>query len=299
MKPLDLATIFRDAGARGWLHAVRVGDPSETVQVDADEPVAMASVYKLPLAICWAQLVHRGELDPVARVRLTPQRRTPGPTGISLFTDEVEMSQRDLVRQMLIVSDNAAADTLLDLVGLDTVNATLRRLGLERTVVLRGTRASQLRIQRDTGTRAFSTSMRALAALDRDTATSEYDSALASHTTAREMTTLLDLLWRRRVDAGAAGDLIAEAMTRQIWRTRLASGFPHDDVTVAGKTGTLGTLRHEIAVVTFPGETPIAVAVFTRSARPERQLPAVDTAIGAAAQQAVHRLRRPQDAPPP
>ena len=180
MSPPDIAPNFRDAGARGWLHAVRVGDFSEEVQVDADEPVAMASVYKLPLAIGWAQLVHRGELDPMARVRLTPQRRTPGPTGISLFTDEVEMSQRDLVRQMLVVSDNAAADTLLDLVGIDNVNAMLQRLGLERTVVLRGTRASQLRVQRDTGTRAFSTSMQALAALDRDTATAEYDSALAA-----------------------------------------------------------------------------------------------------------------------
>ncbi len=89
---------------------------------------------------------------------------------------------------------------------------------------------------------------------------------------------------------------VREAMRRQVWRHRVASGFPHDDVVVAGKTGTLGRLRHEIAVVEIPGEVPVAVSVLTRSLRPESHQPRVDTAIGVIARTAVHPLRRP--APP-
>ena len=57
----DLAGVFAEAGARGWLHAVRLGDGQDEVGLDPDEPVAMASVYKLPLAVTWAGLVAAGE----------------------------------------------------------------------------------------------------------------------------------------------------------------------------------------------------------------------------------------------
>lgn len=294
MRP-DPATLLADAGARGWLHAVRVGDPTDEVALDADQPVPLASVYKLPLAVTWARQVEHRLLDPSSRVRLPPGERTPGPTGISLWLDEVELSQRDLVRQMLAVSDNCAADALLALVGVDAVNDAMADLGLQNTVLRHGTRQSQLIVEHDTGTRSFATSMRALTDLDRDVRTDEYDAALASVSTARDMTLLLDATWSGRAGLGQAGDLVREAMTQQVWRHRLASGFPHDDVLVAGKTGTLGTLRHEVGVVTFPGEVPIAVAVFTRSARTERQLPTVDAAVGAVAQLVVHQLRRPAD----
>ena len=292
MRP-DPVALFADAGARGWLHAVRVGDPSQEVALDADQQVPIASVYKLPLAVAWARLVQEGRLDPGSRVRLPPTDRTPGPTGISQWVDEVVLSQRDLVRQMLVVSDNCAADALLALVGLDAVNDTMAELGLGATVLRHGTRQSQLIVEHDTGTRSFATSMRALTDLDRDVVTDEYDPALASSSTARDMTRLLDAVWSDRAGLGPAGDLVREAMAQQVWRHRLASGFPHDDVVVAGKTGTLGTLRHEVGVVTFPGEVPVAVAVFTRSARTERQLPAVDGVVGAVARAAVHPLRRP------
>jgi beta-lactamase class A len=253
----------------------------------------MASVYKLPLSVVWADLADRGVVDPRAVLELDPRRRTPGPTGVSILQDPLRVSARDLVRLMLTLSDNAAADSILELVGLDRLNQFVRSLGLDSTHVRHGTRGSQQQLQLDTGTRTFPASLLALAALHRDVLTAEYDPAVASHTSARDMTRLIGLLWTRTVARGDAGRLVRQAMAQQVWRTRLASGFPHDDVTVAGKTGTLGVLRHEVGVVTFPGEHPVAVAVFTRSVRAESRLPAVDQAIGEAARLAVSQLRRP------
>jgi beta-lactamase class A len=148
-------------------------------------------------------------------------------------------------------------------------------------------------VERDTGTSDHRATMRALADLDRDVRTAEYDPALASAATARDLTGLLAWVWRCDTDAM---ELVRESLAQQVWRHRIGSGFPHDDVVVAAKSGSLGTLRHEVAVVHFPGEVPIAVAVLTRAVRAERHVPAIDAAIGRVARAAVHALRRMEDA---
>jgi beta-lactamase class A len=71
----------------------------------------------------------------------------------------------------------------------------------------------------------------------------------------------------------------------------LASGFPHDGIRVAGKTGTFGALRHEVGVVTLPAGDAYAVAIFTLTARVDSRQPRADAAIGLAAQYAVNELR--------
>jgi beta-lactamase class A len=72
---------------------------------------------------------------------------------------------------------------------------------------------------------------------------------------------------------------------------RLRTGFPFDGLAVACKSGTFGALRHDVGVITYPGETPIAVAVLTEAARSDRMLPEVDAAIGRTARMAVTQLR--------
>ncbi|MGL5910685.1 MAG: serine hydrolase [Phycicoccus sp.] len=306
--PADaLLTVFRHAGCRGWVHARPVVGPrgddeaaerdwTEEVALGADEPVPVASVYKLAVAATWADLADAGELDPLERMVLAPADRTPGPTGLSGLLDVVEMSARDVVRLMLTLSDNAAADHVLDLAGgARRVTATMHRWGLAQTVVRRGTRQVFDRIRDETGAGDIESLMAALADIHRDVRIREYDPALASTSTARELTALLALLWRRRIAPGPAGDHVRACLRGQVWPHRLRSGFPHDDVVVAGKTGTLGVFRHEVGVVEFPGEVPVAVAVLTRAARPEQHLPVVDAAIGRAAARAVRPLRRPHD----
>lgn len=293
------------AGVRGWVHARRVtpgagpgvdgvdGPDGEGIGLGADEPVAMASLYKLPLAVAWAELADAGDLDPRARVVMTPDRRTPGPTGVSTLSDDVEVSARDAVRLMLSLSDNASADHVLELVGLDRVDAALRRWGLDDTRVRHGSADSQRQVQHDTAASDPLAALDALTDLDRDVRTAEYDAARASTTTARDLTSLLALLWTGGVAGGPNGEVVRDAMRQQVFRHRLASGFPHDDVVTAGKTGTLGILRHEVGVVGFPGEVPVAVAVLTRAARPERHLPVVDAVVGDVARTVVAPLRRP------
>lgn len=288
----EIRAEFASAGVRGWLHAVPVDEASgREVSVDADEVVVMASVYKLPLLVAMCRAVDDGALDPATPVRLLPRERTPGATGIAAMTDPVEMSWRDLARSMITVSDNAAGDAILQAVGLDQVRSTLAALSLRHTQVSGGTHDTYQTLTQDTGARDVVEAMHQLADNDHVAALRAFDPLLSSATTAREMTRLLVAVWTDSAASPEQCRFMREVLGQQIWPHRLASGFPYPGVRIAGKTGTLGALRHEVGVVSHKNETPVAVAVFTKAARADRNLPRADAAIGASARTAVTALR--------
>jgi beta-lactamase class A len=287
-----LRAVARDAGVTARVHATRLTGPPGTVALDDTEPVAIASLYKLPLALVWADLVTAGRLAAEAPVRLPATSRMPGPTGVAMLLDDVALTARDVVRLMLAVSDNACGDALLALVGRERAHERLEELGLPATLVRQGSADETRALLRDTGATTWAGAQRALADPDHAAGTTQYDPAFASAATAAELGQVLRLLWSRR---GPAYDLVRDALAHQAWRHRVGSGFPHDDVALHGKTGTLGRLRHEAAVVGFPHEHPVGVVVLTWAARPERHLPGVDAAIGELARLATRPLRMPDD----
>lgn len=287
-----LRAIARDAGVTAHVHATRLTGPPGTTSLADTEPVAIASLYKPALALVWADLVAEGRLAANQPVRLAAPNRMPGPTGVAMLLDDVTLSARDAVRLMLAVSDNACGDAVLDLVGRDRAHEHLARLGLPATLVRQGSADETRAVLRDTGTDGWAAAQRVLADPDRAAETSQYDPALASAATAAQLGQVLRLLWSR---PSPAHETVRDALAHQAWRHRVGSGFPHDDVLLLGKTGTLGRLRHEAAVVRFPHEHPVGVVVLTRAARPERHLPRVDAAIGELARVAVGPLRLADD----
>lgn len=288
----SISDIADDAGIAVHVHARLVGPGvgfgEREVALDADTQAPMASLYKLQLAACWSDLVRKGDLDATERLVLSAQGRAPGATGVACLGDDVALSARDAVRLMLATSDNAAADTLLHRVGLERLDAWLQAQGLGRTRIHLGSADMLRRVIAETGGRDLTEALALLADPHHDRGTSQYDTALASVSTARDLTTVLAQVWREPHHAW-----VRESMSHQHWDQRIRSGFPHDDVGVAAKSGTLGRLRHEIGVVTFPGEIPVGVAVLTRAVRPEIHQPRVEAAIGAIARAAVNALRTP------
>ncbi|WP_278263559.1 serine hydrolase [Nocardia sp. AG03] len=289
-----IRAVFADAGCSGWLHARRCDGSSAEVCVDGRDRVVTASVYKLLLLVAFCRQVDDGLLDPTARLTVDPADCTPGPTGLAALHDPVTLSRRDLATSMMTVSDNAAADVLLGEVGLAAIGELVTELGLTDTRVVGGTADLHRDLVRDTDTPSTAAAFAALADNDEAWSVSAYDPAYTSATTPAQMTTLLDALWSGRVLSTEGKVFVRSVMSRQVWPHRIAAGFPHRGVVVAGKTGTIGVIRNEVAVVEFPDEIPVAVAVFTRAARADPMLPVVDAAIGEAARIAVTELRRPR-----
>lgn len=286
-----IRAVFDDAGVRGWMHAVALDSPDATVEVDADGVVPLASVYKLPLVVGLCRLVDLGEVDPRERLTLDPSTRTTGPTGLSALADPVTMSLRDLAVSMMTVSDNAAADALLDLVGIARLAELLESFGLRRTWVRRGTAGNLRDLQRRTGLDDPNAALAVLADNDQAEPAGVYEAANGSASTPRDMTLLLRRLWAGELLSAEQTEFVKATMHKQVFSHRLASGFPHDAARIAGKTGTFGALRHEVGVVTLPGGSAFALAIYTLAARADHRQPRVDTAIGEAARRAVDLLR--------
>lgn len=290
----DVREIFREAGVRGWLHAVPVDAPSRRlrdreVRVGADTPVVMASVYKIVLLVAFCRAADAGDLDPREPVTVEPDRRTVGPTGLSALADPVTLSWRDLATSMITVSDNAAADVILERLGSHRLRAVLDDLGLTATHIRGGTADVHRSLVADTGTDDVAAAFAALTDNDAPATVRALDPAYGSATTPSDMTRLLTALWRGETASAAQTSFARQLLRAQIWPHRLRAGFPTADV--AGKTGTLAAIRNEIGVVTFDEEYPVAVAVFTHAARADTAVPRADAAIAQAARRAVTVLR--------
>ncbi|WP_405758706.1 MULTISPECIES: serine hydrolase [unclassified Streptomyces] len=281
-----IGAAFAEAGVTGRLHAVDIDSGAE-VDAGADHPVVTASVHKLCLLVALHQQAAAGRLDLTEQVEVPPADRTAGPTGLAAMLDPVRMSLRDAAYLMTAVSDNAAADLLLARTGIDGVNEATARLGLTRTRAVHTFRSLFAGIREDAGPAAA----RALADPQVIARLRALDPARSNRSTPRDMTRLLGAVWRDEACTPEHGAAIRRLLGLQVWPHRMASGFPFDDVHVAGKTGSLPTVRNEVGVIEYPDGGRYAVAVFTRAANPAATLPAADAVIGTTARIAVDALR--------
>lgn len=286
---------FAEAGCRGWFHVRDVVGPGE-VGLGPDEPVVAASVIKVLIALEFFRQVEAGRLDPAERAELRPGEITAGPTGFSTFTDDVNVSLRDLARMMLVVSDNAATDVLLDRIGLPALRSTAAELSLRSTVIAGPLRELLDSIGADlgfAGWQAFAQAPEEVQAglRHRLPNVSAVDPERTTRTTPRDMTSLLTQIWRDEAGPPPACAEVRRLMAAQVTRHRLAAGFPAG-VGVSAKSGSLlGVIRNEIGVIEHEDGTRYAAAVFTRAETPFKNETPINTAIGTTAAEAVNSLR--------
>jgi beta-lactamase class A len=287
-EPEAIGQAFTRADVTGWLHAVDIDGCGE-VDLGADQEIALASVFKVPLLVALHRAADAGRLRLDQPVEVAAAGRTGGVAGLGLMHDDAELSLRDLALLMITISDNAAADAVLAHVGLAAVEDTIRALGLTRTRIV----ASSGDLSSTLADDFVRSGLGVTQALADPGAVSRFrvlDPATSNHSTPRDMTTLLTRIWRDEAASPEACGEMRRALRLQLHRHRLASGFPTDDVRVAGKTGTLLNLRSEIGVVESRARRRFAVSVFTRSNGMAMTNPAADAVIGTAARLAVDQL---------
>jgi beta-lactamase class A len=284
------AAEFAAVEVTGRVHVRDVDDGAIEVGLGADEPVVLASVFKVLLIVEYARQVVAGQLDPTERVRVGAADRLGG-VGTAGCLDEVDISWRDLAMFAMSLSDNTAADLLLRRVGLDTVQALAAELGLASTRITGGPRQLVESMFADVGAADEAEFAAVFPTLspDRLASLTVLDPLRTNATTPRDMTRLLSLIWRDEAGPAAACQQARHLMRWQASWHRLAAGFG-GEVAVAAKSGTVLDVRNEIGVVSYPDGRRYAVAVFTSGGRGGRR-PDVDTAIGRAARLAVDGLR--------
>jgi len=287
-----LADTLRMAGCEGCVHALDI-DSGQGAGFHPEHLVVAASVFKVIVAL---ELYRQAAVDGLAltdQVHITDDNRTAGPTGLSNGHDPASLSLRDLASLMLSISDNTATDALLARVGLERVNATARALGLQHTVLVSDLRGLIASIIEDAAVSNLDT-LWALSEDERDRRLGRcraLQPERATRTAPRDMTRLLRSIWRDEAAPAAACREVRRLMGQHDSH-RLAIGFP-DGIRVQAKSGSsMGRIRNEIGVVTYPDGHRYAVAVFTRSRRGTSRQPAIDGAIGTVAALIIERIRQ-------
>lgn len=277
-----------------------VGD--ELVGVAFHDVVTPASVMKVQVALTALTEIYEGRLDGSAMVSLDTSNRTAGPVGMSLFEDPVRMSVRDLLVPMMTISDNVATDALIDLVGLEKVNATTQRLDLADTLVASGLKHMLDAMATEAGFSDYAHLARHDPVIDGPpdeedirravAASSALDPHRGSRTTPADMVRLMQALWTDAIAPTEVCARLRRLMSQQLTRQRLASGFGPGFAVAAKSGGLMGIVRNEVGVVTDPQGMAYAVAVFTRRPITSTVDPAqIDAAIGALAKDLVQQLR--------
>ncbi|MFD9613760.1 serine hydrolase [Streptomyces sp. NPDC059083] len=285
-----LGSVFAQARAEGFLH-VRDLDTGAEFGHGADTQVVLASVFKIPIALEYARQVAAGELDPARRHTVTSAYRAGG-SGTDGCVHDVEMSVRDLAFMMMTISDNAATDLLLDIVGPDRVRTTLDELGFP-DFGFSSCAALDDDIRRELGLDPDRSLDDQLAGIldERLLTLRACAPGTSPSSTPREVTALLAAIWHDEAGPARACAEVRDIMRQQVWQHRLVSGFPETGVRLAGKTGTDFPVRNEAGVIEYPDGKRYAVGVFLRTSTAATRQPLADHAIGRAARAAVDRLR--------
>ncbi|MBO0767478.1 MAG: serine hydrolase [Solirubrobacterales bacterium] len=258
----------------------------------ADEPVALASVAKVPIALTALELIDRGELDPGQTIEIDPAKTSPGPTGSALFGFPARIAVADLIALALTVSDNAAIDLVLDVVGITRVAAALAGWGCDGIQI-----RHPMRTMFDSATRAGGGSFELALELaiagppGSASAIEALDPQRGNVASARGLVELLAAVWESRIATPAACAELRRLMSLQLFVQRIAADLRSDAIRVASKTGTFLNLRHDIAVVEANAGVRVAIAALTKAGRRATHAPDVDLAIGSAARSAFEALR--------
>ncbi|HEY8765941.1 MAG TPA: serine hydrolase [Dehalococcoidia bacterium] len=120
-----------------WTYALTDLGSGAHIGRDEDGVMPTASLIKVPILVSLYRAVEDGRVGLADRIQYTQDHRCLGSGVLSRMTPGVEMTVRDAAVLMIIISDNSATNMMIDLVGLDQVNQTMRDVGLAQTTLFR------------------------------------------------------------------------------------------------------------------------------------------------------------------
>ena len=101
-----------------------VAPHGETWSRQGDVRFPSASTAKIPIMIEIHRMVDRGTIAFDDLHRLEPTEKSPGSGVLRYLHGGLELSLADLVYLMMSISDNTATNILIELAGMDRINAT-------------------------------------------------------------------------------------------------------------------------------------------------------------------------------
>ena len=235
--------------------AVKHLGTGEAASLNGDELFPTASVFKVPVIVELYRQVEAGAVSLDEKVALREEDKVPGSGILKELSPGLMVTLCDLVSLMMILSDNTATDLLVEKVGMENVNANLRRLGLEKTRVVADCRDILFDL---IGLNDLPDEEKTVD-LFREKARGEpiggsWSLGVEENdvTTPNEMLRLMEMIVEGEAATQESCDAILETMGRcQTGGYRISKYLPKEKVEVANKTGSLPGVRNDVGVVTL------------------------------------------------
>lgn len=228
----DLAALVDEAPGR-W--SIAVHEAGQVAEIDAHVVQHPASTIKVPIMAVVLLDVAAGtrSLDDV--VQAPPPADRTGGSGVLQFLPSVSsLTVGETIGLMIVVSDNAATNMLVDLVGTDRLQEGFAELGLAAT-----------RMERHIN--------------DVDAA----ERGLRMESSAHDLASLLDRLGAGELFPGEITGAALGILGGQHFTDRLPARLSEADVTVRNKTGTIEGVGHDAGILEFDGRR-VSVAALGR-----------------------------------
>lgn len=202
----------------------------ERFHINSEEPFQSASVIKIPILI---EGLRQSEVGEINLNQLTSIASKVGGSGIlQALSPDAGMTIKDLMTLMIIVSDNTATNVLIELLGMDAINASMEKMGLHHTVLNR--------------------KMMDFEAIER---------GLDNYTTPMDMISCLKIINEGPYLSEASRKTALEIMSYQQFQDKLPGMMDLDRIFVANKTGGLPHVEHDCAVFTYKEKTAYAAVL--------------------------------------
>jgi beta-lactamase class A len=132
-KTIDMA--LRSLAGRSACTVIQLDKtaPRELITLNADMSFPAASLAKLPILVEVARQVETGTLSWETRYKVSQAASVSNTGVLADLLPDLQPTLHDLAHLMITISDNTAANMLLDLVGMQAVNTTMQQLGLTST----------------------------------------------------------------------------------------------------------------------------------------------------------------------
>ena len=251
--------------------AVALSDPSTGFRFNlrADSIFHSASLMKVPVMVEVFRRSSEGLLslsDEVIIKNKFSSLIDQSPYSIEEDTDDFTYSFlgkaltiKELVIQMITVSSNIATNLLLGIAPATTIQATLKKLDLNHTTVLRGVEDLKA-----------------------------FDHGLNNTTTASDMCRLFECLLHGRAVSQFYDDLMIDILLSQRINTMIPAGLPPDSTKVAHKTGDITGIHHDAGIVYPTNAPPYILAILMKGFESHKQ----SAQLGAKLSSVVYKMLR-------
>jgi beta-lactamase class A len=114
--------------------SIRDLNGGEDLLFNAKEEFPIASSIKIVILLEFHRQVEEGDINPEKILVYPADYKTWG-SGVlkNLTTEALSMPIKDYATLMITVSDNAATNLMIDLLGMEQINSTLKEIGLTKT----------------------------------------------------------------------------------------------------------------------------------------------------------------------